>query len=74
MKIVCLFKYVLHCQLCHQIHFFVVVAVYLLRYATHLGSLGSNKEARVAVLLCSPKIMSVPQVDGCYHQLCCLFS
>ena len=64
MKIVCLFKYVLHCQLCNQIF----LAIYLLRYATHLGSLGSNKEARVAVLLCSAKIMSVPQVDGCYHQ------
>ena len=42
--------------------------------AVHLGSIGCMYKARVAVLFCYPKIISVPQVDGCsYHQLCCLF-
>ena len=52
------FKYVCHSHCVNfatRFHFFW--AVYLLRYAIHLGSLVCTEEARVAVLLCCPKVM-----------------
>ena len=51
----------------------IFLAVYPLRYAIHLGSLGCLEEARVAVVLCCPKVMKLPQGDAWFHQLCCLF-
>ena len=44
--------------------FYFFLAVYPLRYAIHLGSLGCLEEARVAVVLCCPKVMKLPQVDA----------
>ena len=55
MKIVCLFKYVRHCQLCYQIHFFCCCCCISVEVCNSLGKFGLHLKSKSCCSLVSSK-------------------